>query len=583
MDVIYFLKKAAGGLITVLLSKGLIFIFKKIVARVAGQQVAQSAPIAGWVMRIMCLSSAAGMMISTTVAANNAPAVYSLQLSRAIDVRAIVTPDPAHGGDKAIWPGSFDHYSLTLTHQSGATQILGPFSGKENDSAPLDHTFPNVPAGRAENIQVTVNLYAKNEWLCGSWVSEWVAAVPSEGTTLTIRGNIIERLVPLSVDTAYEHHRVLKVEGGKRVWKKTSTAPTEVAPGSVTDQHKLTRLVNMTSNNFAYRIGYTWMASGQGLPLDKGTEKVNTEMFAFQVLSALADPEDGAKFPGRGFSVQPYIAFDQFGPEPLLVLELSVQAALDKSENTIPAGVRTAFQAAGRALPDNATKTIVKQTVEWTFGVPAAQSPLFVLRRRPNAIAVYPFPTPEFSVRNFYLDPRGAGDRRQHLRHVDLTSTSKEFDYATGKSWGVFHQSNIDAVVVHPNGYVIGASYQGNKFEILKLGSAVSSDDQAPVAIPMSGAGRMEGLLGGPRAMTITADGRVLVLEQVNRRVQAFDTTGAPVQCFAGSLKFNLDSGFAAALDSGNVTLRARGSPAEATKPDIAPRAYLSGKRGRSR
>jgi hypothetical protein len=92
---------------------------------------------------------------------------------------------------------------------------------------------------------------------------------------------------------------------------------------------------------------------------------------------------------------------------------------------------------------------------------------LYVLRRRPTGIAVYQYPSPSFQPTQFYLDTRGSGDRRQHLRQVVLADASKSFDYSVNKSWGVFHQANLDAVIVHPRGYAIGVSYQNHKMEIL--------------------------------------------------------------------------------------------------------------------
>ncbi len=577
MDPSFFLRKAAGGIVTVLFSKALTFVAKRIVAKISGQQVADAAPIAGWVLRIMCLTSAAGMMISTTVAVTNAPCVYALDLSRALDVRVIVSPDPAHGGSDAVWPSSFDHYSLTLKHQNGIAQNLGPFDRKDK-SSPLDHTFSNVAAGRGDNIQITVNLYAKNEWLCGAWISDWVAAVSTDGTTtITMKGNIIERLVPLNADTTYSHQSRLAVKDGKHIWKESSDAPSEVwsPTGSGPADHNLSKLVNITSNNHAFRIGYTWMASGQSLPLDKGTDKLDSQMYAFQGISTLADPEKGEKLPGRGFSVQPYMAFDQFGPAPLLILALSFQPVLDDPNAEIPSDMREAFTAAKHSLPPKVSKQIIKPTVEWNLSDPDESRILYVLKRRPSGIFVYPYPNPEFSARNFYLDPRGSGENQQHLRLVDLSDPSTNFDYAQDKSWGVFHQTNLDAIVVHPNGVVIGASYQNNKFEILKLDDEPKLDADATVAIPMSGAGTMEGLLGGPKGMTVTADGRVLVLEQTNKRVQAFDITGAPVQCFAGALSFDLDAKFTATLDAGTVSPELAAALQRVTIPDIAPRLYL--------
>jgi hypothetical protein len=132
MDVMLLLRKAAGAIPTIIFSKVVArYIAKPLVARIAGQQAAQTAPIAGWVLKIMCLTAAGGMLISTTVAANNSPGTYSLDLSRAIDVRVQVHPDPTHGGADAVWPLNFHHFTLTLKNQSGASQDIGPLQRAE--------------------------------------------------------------------------------------------------------------------------------------------------------------------------------------------------------------------------------------------------------------------------------------------------------------------------------------------------------------------------------------------------------------------------------------------------------------------
>jgi hypothetical protein len=75
--------------------------------------------------------------------------------------------------------------------------------------------------------------------------------------------------------------------------------------------------------------------------------------------------------------------------------------------------------------------------------------------------------------------------------------------------------------------------------------------------------------------MTVSADGRILVLEQTNKRVQAFDVNATPVQCFAGALTFDLDAKYAGTLDSGVISTELATALQAATKPDIAPRVYL--------
>jgi len=159
-------------------------------------------------------------------------------------------------------------------------------------------------------------------------------------------------------------------------------------------------------------------------------------------------------------------------------------------------------------------------------------------------------------AQNFYLDTRTYGSSGLcHLRQVDLPDKGDStFRYDSTLSWGAFGFVHLDAMVVHPNGYVAAVSYHDNKLAILKLPPTGVPDKSAPQALPFSGQGSREGLLDGPVGLTVTLDGRILVLERSSARIQAFDTNANPVPCFAGTMDFVLGgSGFAAQLDSGAV------------------------------
>jgi hypothetical protein len=131
---------------------------------------------------------------------------------------------------------------------------------------------------------------------------------------------------------------------------------------------------------------------------------------------------------------------------------------------------------------------------------------------------------------NFYLDVVG---EVYHLRRIDFDA--KPIDLAPSTpplSWGKFTQPHLDAVVVHPGGYVAGVSWTNSKMEILQIPTQGSADADAKVATLVSGEGSREGLMYGPVALAVTMDGNFLVLESTNNRVQAFDVAGCPVQAF---------------------------------------------------
>ncbi|WP_266159266.1 hypothetical protein [Dyella silvatica] len=144
------------------------------------------------------------------------------------------------------------------------------------------------------------------------------------------------------------------------------------------------------------------------------------------------------------------------------------------------------------------------------------------------------------SGRNFFADSsRGDFHAEQnpaggmHLRRMALIYDGKPPSLATrtNESWGRFPMP-MDRYILHPQGVVLGINYSTHKIFMLPLPAKPSTDDKAPLATMAAGEGFREGLLNGPRAIATGLDGRVLILEGGNRRIQAFDAQGKPVAYF---------------------------------------------------
>jgi hypothetical protein len=319
------------------------------------------------------------------------------------------------------------------------------------------------------------------------------------------------------------------------------------------DGQKMCDRINIIINNKEYQLGYTWRASGQNLPLDYDDIRYNGQMYAFQSISTLGEPEDAIIEPSRGFTQQPYLAFDQFGLTPLFDLPVDTyRRELNKGGSVSPA---LAKEFANYTLPPDTQIQVVTRDKEWLIGVPD-QDPLYDLRvttktvdsQQQEVIDVYSYPIP--SLDNFYLDPRPhAAGGYYHLRGVQFALGKSTFDYSSDKSWGAFSTPHLKDIAVHPHGYVVGVDYDNHKMFTLKLPAQAVDEKDAPLAMPLSGEGLREGLMKEPVAMTITLDSRILILEQGNRRIQAFDVKGNPVQCFSGEVT-TLDAKFIGDLDA---------------------------------
>lgn len=143
------------------------------------------------------------------------------------------------------------------------------------------------------------------------------------------------------------------------------------------------------------------------------------------------------------------------------------------------------------------------------------------------------------SGRNFLLDPtRGIYDEDtnpaggHHLRRVMLNHTrAPQFNLGAGDSFGRFPDA-VDGMVVHPNGYVFAIRRGRHKIYRVELPEKGVDDVDAPMATLYSGEGKRAGLMLSPLAIALALDGRVLVLEEGNSRIQCFDVNGNPVAYF---------------------------------------------------
>jgi hypothetical protein len=134
---------------------------------------------------------------------------------------------------------------------------------------------------------------------------------------------------------------------------------------------------------------------------------------------------------------------------------------------------------------------------------------------------------------NFFLQP--GGDGFFYLRGVGLDAP--DFDMNQSSTWGRF-MSALDSLCVTSNGYVVGVNRTNHKMEMLRLSQSASPDNGADssqvFSALKSGYGSGVGRLDTPVAVT-AFDDRLLVLEQGNARVQAFDADGSTQAIFTGA------------------------------------------------
>lgn len=326
-------------------------------------------------------------------------------------------------------------------------------------------------------------------------------------------------------------------------------------------------LQNIIINDQQFELGYAYLASGQNMPIDNQSGATNAPMYAMQSISTLGQPQTQIYQPTKGFSLPTFLAYDQFGLTPLFTIALAFSSQLQNGP--VPQPVIDEFAKFGYQIPAGSQVVVLQAGKEWTIGVPG-EDPTFQLRvstsqvdgKPVQKIGVFDYPIPLLD--NFFLEPQAAEAGKPlnfYLRGVQLDLPPGEygFDYSSPQSpniWGIFQNATpFQEMAVHPNGYVVGLDNTNAKMFTLKLPANAVPPDQAPLAMPLAGKGGREGLLDSPQAMTIAADGRVLVLETGTQyidtpRIQAFDVRGNPVPSFTvGQPSFEIVQDAATIID----------------------------------
>lgn len=482
------------------------------------EMVETSSGAGGLALRVMGAVFFAAAILQTTIEVAASPASMIVTVSRSCTVTLTLTPDPAHGEagnpSSAVWPAVADHYEVLLEYKTSTTPHSKPDKMLPTTNGnPITITFDNILAGSQSLIRIKAGFYSSTGWLCGYWESEdWTAVVPDSSGTLDLGSHAIkEVLVPLTQDSQYQFKEkiVYQITNGKGdyVWQAEDANKQPIPPPS-------TPITNMDC---------TANSTGKLCQLVGMSMNISAFQVGYSWRSAGQNlPLDGANNPPT--SGQEYV-----------LKNLSVLA--DPGSRLKKSLIGFSAQPAIAYSPvDSTTTTAIDQ-------------------------------------RNFILDPRIADPQNPqlHLRQVILNEqpppvAPSNFGLMANPllSWGCFPIANLDEIAVHPSNAVVGISYFNHKLLILSLPNAAVDDGDAPQALVLSGKGSRQGLMMGPMALALTADGRILVLESMNTeghlpRVQAFDIKGNPVACFGDNQPdFSVttaDGGtaFAAAMDGGTV------------------------------
>jgi hypothetical protein len=277
----------------------------------AGESAAEDAePFVGWAALAIGAAADTASIVETTVAVASSPASMALDIERTMDVAVEVHADPQHTGQ---WPATAEQYMISVTYDDGPVYAYDAAFDPKNTPNPIVHTFAGLPAGG--NVTVLASFYSDTGWLAGRGQSGSLPALPSQDGRLDVpKFAIKENLVPLSATTDYTFLAKLSYGQSGRVWVEPPSATVPTA--TVTDLNgsnvgdNLGALGQITLNDHLASLGYSWQASGQGMPLaGTGNDPYTGQEFTFQAIGEGAAPQSGLKVCEAGYIAQPCLAF----------------------------------------------------------------------------------------------------------------------------------------------------------------------------------------------------------------------------------------------------------------------------------
>jgi len=131
----------------------------------------------------------------------------------------------------------------------------------------------------------------------------------------------------------------------------------------------------------------------------------------------------------------------------------------------------------------------------------------------------------------FYIDPRNGS---VFVRRFD--QTQPPYTQNSLSCGSLFPELSVDDLAIFQAKFLVAINTDLSKLQIVHLSETDGPDSAAPAASMLSGYGTRAGLMNSPVAVAVAKDGTILVLENGNSRLQAFDEYGGPLMgYFAGS------------------------------------------------
>ncbi len=458
-------------------------------AELAGGEIEDEIPFAGWIMLAINIAAGIAQMAETIVEVATSDWNIENTVATTITTTVTVHPDPRHAAFPVGQAGAARSIVAKMTYQDQKRGTV-----LQTVSVPDGSTAASLAAVFAGNtlggqVKFEVDFYV-GTWLAAKATTGYMPNDDAHVADVTVY--LVQYPVPLTAQSVYTHSQLLTYADDAFAWTTTATAPT----ATITS-----RDISATGNAFgdwtsitlsqrAGMLGIAWQAAGLGIvDCQNGA---SGQLYAFQNLDIPGTPMSAVKFPTCGFTGQTRLIYDPYPPKFLM-----------KDGN-------------------------------WVLN--------------PNTNQPQPDPN-DNPLGDYYVDPRSAGIDFDsgggfHLRKVTLDAGTPFDTSASQLSYGRF-TFFPDSVALHPSGILVGISSKYQKLQVVTLVREGAADTDVPLATVGSGPAEdeaREGLMFYPVSVTCAYDGTIIVLEDtksstgtsttVVSRLSAYDLHMNPVRRF---------------------------------------------------
>jgi len=261
----------------------------------------EAAPTLGWATALLARTNASKSAFTGSVL--SAPSAIAMLLSPGLvgSVSVAISADPARGA----WPADASAAQVVAHWSDGSSSASAEIAGLTNATETVVE-LTDVPANRALEIAVSVSdasarvLATATSRIRALFSPRQATAVLTEDVPTIDAQTRWEFAWTLGWDAAQGHHW----QAGPQ--PRSTLRDLDGSSGG----HHLAALIGLQLCANGHALSYAWQASGQGLPICGASMPTNAQVYGFQTLSALADPQSALVFPSCAFTAQPNIAFD---------------------------------------------------------------------------------------------------------------------------------------------------------------------------------------------------------------------------------------------------------------------------------